>query len=80
MLAGYIINRAIEGDIARLKGLVPKIGAKKGLPNQLAAYLEALKIAQGLKRMAWVMEQPEPSISDEREWQLPGKLKDLVGE
>jgi hypothetical protein len=78
MLDARTIRIKQEGDFSRLAIQIRQIGKARTLPTQLAAYLEAIRLAERIKQSAWVLGEQGPGITEEENWEIPRKLKDKL--
>lgn len=70
----------MEGDYGRLALETRKLREAKTLPNQLAAYVESIRLAERIRTSAWVLGDEVPGLTDESYWEIPKKLKDKLKE
>lgn len=78
MLDARTIRVKTEGDYSRLISQTRALADARTLPNQLAAYVEAVRLAERVKTAAWVLGDECPGMTNEDYWNVPRKLKEKL--
>jgi hypothetical protein len=78
MLDARTIRVKAEGDYGRLTSQIRVLADARTLPTQLAAYLEAIRLAERIRTATWVLGDEAPGMTEEGYWNIPKKLKEKL--